>query len=336
MDNITTVINDYTNQINSIKNVFLTDIATVVRNWEQIYNDVSNHNEQYFHKIIHNNVFLNVADKHFAALNPSEWVKWYKEYLDKCCLSIDLAKWEQWHVGFLDKYVSSINLAEWTKWHQEFLIDEKKHKEDGHNFNIFYLFRNELGIHVQETMHSRLLKFLLDSHASHGQGNKFLHKFLKLIGIESSETDIWHVTAEQGRIDILLYRSEPESVIIIENKSNEADDQPNQLYRYWYNHIYRKTKRKDNDFYLENKYRYQILYLTPDSNKHLSDQSISKPEYKEYDNLPLKVPMEIQKFYFNEHIVKWLDDCIGCLPDKNHRVKEYIIQYKMLCKTLKN
>ena len=239
-------------------------------------------------------------------------------------------------INYSDKFISSFEVSKWAEWHKEFLEDEEKHKADGHNFNIFYLLRDEFGFHVQETMHSKLIKFLLDSHASHGQGNKFLVKFLELMKIENPTEGIWDITAEQGKIDILLKREFPESIIIIENKSNWAGDQPNQLYRYWYEAVYSRTKQTGNDdFYLKNKSRYKIIYLAPNSYKAPTEQSMSKPVNLKDNNLPDKIPKGIiEPRTYDNDIQKWLDDCKKCLPETNQRIKEYISQYQMLCKIL--
>lgn len=68
---------------------------------------------------------------------------------------------------------------------------------------------------------------------------------MDLLGIERfSDNENWTVTAEKGRVDILLKRTHPHSVIIIENKSNYANDQENQLYRYWHQEIYKTIQEK--------------------------------------------------------------------------------------------
>jgi len=253
--------------------------------------------------------------------------KQLKELKDVIC------GWEQVCRDETDKFISALEVSEWEKWHKEFIEDERRHKEDGHNFNVFYLLKDEFGFHVKETMHSKLLKFLLDTNSSHGQGNKFLIEFLKLLKVETNETDIWTVTSEKGRVDILLQREKPLSVIIVENKSNWASDQPNQMYKYWYNQIYIKTNKKDKEFYITNKKEYQILYLSP-KGKHFEKHSISRPTDDMYRNLPSVLPLDVKTLHFNDFIKIWLDNCIIQLSDTNHRIREYILQYQMLCKSL--
>ena len=234
-------------------------------------------------------------------------------------------------------YFDVLDIDEFIDWNSNFQKDQLQHMKDGHNFNIFYLLKNEFDFVIQETMHSKLIKFLLNSREMHGLGNLFLVEFLKNIGIESPEDGIWEVTAEQGKIDILIERKYPQSVIIIENKSNWACDQENQLYRYWYKAIYLKTRAIKEEFYNKNNQKYQIIYLSPNSHKQYDEQSIRKPQndqFDTYNELPDKIPMKIASMTFDNDIQKWLNDCKNVIPETNHRIREYISQYQMLCKTL--
>jgi hypothetical protein len=230
-------------------------------------------------------------------------------------------------------FCSSEDIEKIVEWHQLYLDDKVQHSKDGHNFNIFTLLRDEFDFKIQETMHSKLIKFLLDPYATHGQGDKFLIKFLELLKVHKPEKGIWNITAEQGKIDILLKRDEPKSIIIIENKSNWAGDQPNQLYRYWYNAIYLQTKKTDKKFYDRENDKYQIIYLPPNICKQYEEQSISKPKDDYYLGLPDIIPMEIITLTYDCEIQQWLNDCKKDLSE-NHRIREYISQYQLLCKTL--
>lgn len=219
-------------------------------------------------------------------------------------------------------------------WNIKNIENIKKNNLIGGNFNIFYLLKDNLGLNIHETLHSKLIKFLLDEHEMHGQGNLFLIEFLKMFNVESPEQGTWIVTAEIGRIDILLERNYPESIIVIENKSNGARDQPNQLYRYWFRKIYLQTNQIDKNFYETKKANYKILYLVSDYNKNIELQSITKPTDQAYHNLPDNVPMSIDVISFQEEITNWLNNCIEILYKDNHRVREYLIQYKSFCSTL--
>lgn len=234
-------------------------------------------------------------------------------------------------------YFQNIPFEAIQVWYIEVLKDKEKHFKEGHNFNIFNLLKEKFGFCIQETMHSRLIKFLLDSRETHGQGNLFLIEFLKMFGVESPEIGNWKVTAEVGRIDVLIERNEPKSIIVIENKSNWANDQSNQLYRYWYQAIYKKTKQLNESFYQNNNDKYKIIYLVPNTYKLFEEHSISKPKDdpdKLYKDLPDRIPMEIEIVTFNNHIQEWLVNCISALPENNHRIREYIRQYQSLCNNL--
>lgn len=218
-------------------------------------------------------------------------------------------------------------------WHQKYLIDQERHRLDGHNFNVFKLFAEQFDLTIKETMHSKLLFFLLNQNANHGQGSKFLENFLIKLGIDQPHMGNWRVTAEQGRIDLLLKRNNPHSVIIIENKSNWATDQHNQLYRYWYDQIYCSIKKADEEFYVINKNKYQIIYLAPNINKRVEEQSLLKPKEWLDTNLPNKIPLTPTTLTFDGLIQDWLLECELELKEEN-RVRQYIAQYRELCNIL--
>jgi hypothetical protein len=200
------------------------------------------------------------------------------------------------------------------------------------NLNIFNYFQ------PNETMHSKLLAMLLNPHGEHGQGNVFIHSFLNKLGIKyNSETDKWKVTAEIGRIDILI-KSTSGHVIIIENKSNWAVDQDSQLYRYWYKEIYKPNlnKNKDPNYTLTATEKFQIVYLAPDLNKTPSEYSLKKCRLIDpgnMDGLPEKLEdHHVKKWTFKDDIVVWLEEQLP-LFNQNHRLREYLLQYIELWKT---
>ena len=216
-----------------------------------------------------------------------------------------------------------------------FKLDKEQNRRDGHNFSIFELLRL-CGLRLSEPNHSKILKFLLEPNELHGQGYLFLYLFLKKLGIQVSdniEKENWNVIAEQGRIDILLQRSCPLSVIIIENKSNWAEDQPNQLYRYWYNAIYSKTNQVGESYYEEMKEFYRIIYLAPNENKNPSLQTLMRPDDWS-DDLPLFVPLKVDVYTFSSFIFEWLEDCNQLLLDENHALREFLKQYQIECRIL--
>jgi len=197
-------------------------------------------------------------------------------------------------------------------------------KNSGVGFNLLKMF------YIGETQHSYLLANLLNKDGSHGQGHLFLNAFLDKIGITRERNDEnWIVTAETGRIDILLRRVYPHSVVIVENKSNYAVDQENQLYRYWYQEIYRRiSERHLPAYYIEEppEVFYQIIYLSPNSMKFPKTNSLSKPSNWD-KTLPPIVPIKIKTLTFSKFIGDWLTDCLQDIPLTNYRVREYVKQY---------
>lgn len=139
----------------------------------------------------------------------------------------------------------------------------------------------------------------------HGQGKLFLSAFLEYIGFKKDKgNEEWIVTAEKGRVDVLLKRLNPLGAIIIENKSNWAGDQPNQLYRYWYENIHKREEDCNTDYYSKHP-EYKIVYLVPNKAKQISDSSKMRPiDYPE--DLPETLPMGLKVLTFHEDIPKWL------------------------------
>jgi hypothetical protein len=199
-------------------------------------------------------------------------------------------------------------------------------------FNILNLFN------PSETMHSLLLGYLLNPNESHGQRNLFLCKFLELSGIEKPNEGNWVVTVEKGRIDVLLKRNDPPSVVIIENKSNEAGDQYCQIYRYWLQEMFLPydTDKTDWDYTLKDKIHFKIIYLSPADYKKLTKISLQKPDGPGWEwlskyKLPPELPEEdIVTWQFSKEIKIWLEMCLEDkekLNPENHRLREFIYQY---------
>ena len=205
---------------------------------------------------------------------------------------------------------------------QEFALQQNK--TSSCDFNVFRIF------HPSETIHSYLLANLLNPNAEHGQKNLFLNIFLDMLGIKRyGDNENWIVTAEKGRIDILLKRVHPHAVLVIENKSNYATDQDHQLYRYWYQEIYKticETSIREEYILNPPENRYQIIYLTPEHWKIPSNNSLAKPpDYP--DGLPSCVPLKTKSLLFKNFVVKWLTQSLEELPKDNHRIKQYVKQY---------
>ena len=85
----------------------------------------------------------------------------------------------------------------------------------GKYVNVFSLWNEFSGI--SEPIHSRILHFFLSDNPMHGQGKLFLSAFLEYIGFEKDEgNEEWIITAEEGRVDVLLRRLNPLGAVIID------------------------------------------------------------------------------------------------------------------------
>lgn len=229
----------------------------------------------------------------------------------------------------LEKYRKTIELC--SSIMKDIKAERMSNTKMGKYVNVFSLWNEFSGI--SEPIHSRILHFFLSDNPMHGQGKLFLSAFLEYIGFEKDEgNEEWIITAEEGRVDVLLRRQNPLGAVIIENKSNWAGDQPNQLYRYWYENIHKRKEDSDTDYYSKHP-EYKIVYLVPDKAKHINSNSTSRPiDFPE--DLPKELPMELKVMTFHEDIPKWLGECMGKLPAENTPLRNMIAQYIEYCKQL--
>lgn len=195
---------------------------------------------------------------------------------------------------------------------------ELNRNESG-DFNLLQL----LGI--GELQHSFLLGTLLNPSGAHGQGGLFLRTFLKALAIEWAERDTWTVTVGFGYLDICVRKSNPYSVIIIENKSNGAPDQPNQLYRYWYQWI--ELPRRMNPACGSDRHQDRILYLAQDKGKKPSGQTLTRPEEWPNDTPAKITQIDPIIWTFGDDVCRWLTEALDGVPRDNHRMRVFIKQY---------
>lgn len=229
----------------------------------------------------------------------------------------------------LEKYQKTIKLC--SSIMKKIKAERMSNTKMGKYVNVFSLWNEFSGI--SEPIHSRILHFFLSDNPMHGQGKLFLSAFLEYIGFEKDEgNEEWIITDEEGRVDVLLRRQNPLGTVIIENKSNWAEDQPHQLYRYWYENIHKREEDCCTDYYSKHP-EYKIVYLVPDEIKHISANSILRPvDYPEY--LPEELPMELKVLTFHEDIPEWLGECMDKLPAENTPLRNLIAQYIEYCKQL--
>jgi len=167
---------------------------------------------------------------------------------------------------------------------------------------------------LDEMWYSHILAWLLDPNGSHGQSAAFLKNFIDLVNglglnLPAAELDPVEVYTEystgSGRLDVFI-RHPDGWAIVLENKT-EAQDQKDQMDRYW--------RYVDERFKPE---RYALLYLTPDG--HLPDE-------QSMDDIPEDKRNRLLKcISYCKDIHKWLEACEGvCECD---RVRWFIRELK--------
>lgn len=190
--------------------------------------------------------------------------------------------------------------------------EQEKKESSGECFNTFKI----LGVQKNEVrLHSAFLSELLNPSAVHGLGDYFLKPFVKDVAkIETMlDTKNAEVSVEQsigiisadgktgGRFDIAIKFSNPDYLILIENKI-DAGDQISQLQRY---NNYAKKNYKEN---------YKILYLTVDGHNP-SRFSLGN------SNVPYSC------ISYKKDIKNWLKKCIEKIstrPFVDISVRQYI------------
>jgi len=284
--------------------------------------ELSNENLSSFKNLLTN---IYNADRNFSSKRVSEIECILNDSLrcneetDIKSLSIDYSALSNLNL-VLNTIKCKQNINTLDKFQEIETIAKEKNKKESCDFNILRLFN------IGETMHSYLLANILNPYSEHGQGNYFLLSFLKKIGIENPEYGQWIVTAEKGRIDVLLKRVHPHSIVVIENKSNFAIDQSNQLYRYWHQEIYYPNRHRPIEYTANHPEIYQIIYLTPADWKQPSTNTSERPKQWPL-TLPERMPIEPIIWKFDKEVSDWLNLALEGISSENHRLKEYIKQY---------
>ena len=207
-----------------------------------------------------------------------------------------------------------------TNFIEEYKSIEKQWSEKetkGDDFNVFDFMHSVFGI--TETKHSKIVAYFLNPSANHGLGTLFLNSFLKKIEIDFDENIKydWVITTEDKDADIVIKATSPQRVsVVIENKSNEAKDQANQLYRYWYEHIY-TFLGKDLDK-AENKQISRLVYLSGFSEKTYTELSLEKPNNISLDYQKLdETKGFITNWSFVTELRDWLTECTDKLEENS-------------------
>lgn len=187
---------------------------------------------------------------------------------------------------------------------------EESQKESGELFNIFSITKIE---RREVDTHSAMIAELLKPQGRHGQGDKFLIEFLKIVMPTHQFTGMKQAkiskekSFDDSRIDILIELDN--HVFVIENKI-DADDGDKQLQRY----------KEILDTYFNDK-KGHLIYLTK-YGAEAEKYSLGTVKDDEY-----------QRISYKNHILNWL---ITCINEVNHlpKVKYALEQYQDLIKKI--
>ena len=145
---------------------------------------------------------------------------------------------------------------------------------------------------IHETAHSRILYHLLRNSSNN---YRFWELFISQLGIGSFTVTQDSFTREDHNIDILIKDDNKTEAIIIENKANNAKDQPRQILTY-IQHV------KDLGYVEDNIY---IIYLTRKKyDSHPSEDSLPSEIMNRFQNRG-----HYFKISYERDIIRWLEEC---------------------------
>jgi hypothetical protein len=230
----------------------------------------------------------------------------------------DYLELKQQHTGPLLRQIEQV-IAQWLSAKK---VAEARNKECGQLFNPLSL------VPLKETIHSGILGELLDPRGSHGQGPLFLRSLLRHLRVPEPDAGEWNLTVEADRVDIMLSRTKPRGVIVIENKANDAEDRPNQLYRYWYRQIYRRWPRLDYE-HSATRSSYRVFYLSGNGKKMPIAHSLERPlQWKTPEYLTMPLPCEALGLDVLMRLLK--KTALNNVPKKNTRLRTFLLMYSEL------
>ena len=207
------------------------------------------------------------------------------------------------------------------------LATKKKVEEENRTTGLGF---NPLsGIPIKEPVHSKIIGDFLNPNGSHGQKGHFLECFMEMLDIPERGTGTWQISIETGRVDILLWRESPAAMILIENKVKDAQDQPNQLYRYWHHQMYLWKPEHCRDE--ETRRSFRLIYLPADGSKAPAPHSLERPaDWGDEINAHRTVPLKCETFSLLEVMNRWQDKVLSVVPDTNHRLRGFFHLYREL------
>jgi len=155
----------------------------------------------------------------------------------------------------------------------DFLDDLYIYVKDAYRDDVHEsIFKEISSQYYHENYHSDILAYYFKDNMVKKELILWLNKRRNL-GIKYEDYYDGQIEREENRIDILLYDANKQKAIIIENKSNNATDQPRQLYRY-YKSIGKNGVAVD-----------AILYLNLDSDKEPDLTGLSEEQKCEITKL---------------------------------------------------
>lgn len=183
-------------------------------------------------------------------------------------------------------------------------------------------------IPIKEPIHSKIIGDFLNPKGSHGQGSLFLDPFLKMLGVPNPSAGTWQIRIESGGVDILLWRESPAAKIIIENKVKDAQDQPNQIYRYWHWHMYHWKSDHWHDEATRGSFR--LIYLPVDGSKKPAPHSMKRPMcWGDELNPHPCVRLECETLILPELLKSWRE-VLERVPNSNQRLRVFFHFYQEL------
>jgi hypothetical protein len=214
--------------------------------------------------------------------------------------------------------ILSSALDEWVRRKRQIESENTSH---GTCFNPLSI------IPVSEKIHSKILGDLLNPKGGHGQGNLFLLDFLDHLKVPNPEKGEWSVSVEEGRVDVMLWRHDPSSVVIIENKAKGAVDQRNQLYRYWHENIY--SWKPHLDYQSEDvRANYKLIYMPADGGKWPEWHSLIRPNYlNECNPRYERLPISCERLLFAEFGELLKSKSLPSVPESNQRLRSFLNFY---------
>ena len=206
-------------------------------------------------------------------------------------------------------------------WHSAKVEAEARSARFGNLFNPLSL------IPLKETIHSRIIGELLNPRGSHGQDDLFLRCLLKRLRIPEPESGKWKLTVEADRVDLMLVRAKPRSVILIENKVNDAVDQPNQLYRYWHRQVFRRYPSLNYEE-PETHQSFRVIYLSNDGRKAPEPHSIARPDdWKGINPMHPTLPLAWEPLGLGDLLNLLKATAFEEAPETNVRLRTFVEMY---------